>query len=78
MEAADAIEIFGGGTPSFFSFARRTTEAAVVVGQEAAQDLVGGVQIGSTGQTQFTDEAILKCAPKTFDAALGLGLWAAI
>ena len=72
MEAADAIEIFGSGTPSFFGIARRATEATVVIGQEAAQDLVGGVQIVGTGQTQFTGEAILKGAPEAFDATLGL------
>src|ERR1039457_358269 len=72
MEAADAIEIFGSRTPSLFGFAGRTTEAAVVVGQEAAQDLVGGVQIVDTGQTQLAGETILKGAPEAFDAALGL------
>ena len=46
MKAADAIKIFGSGTPGLFRLARRATEAAVVVGQEAAQDLVGGGQIG--------------------------------
>ena len=64
MKAADAIQIFGSGTPSLLRIARRTTEAAVVVGQEAAQDLVGGAQIVRTGQTQFTGEAILKRAPR--------------
>src|ERR1019366_812599 len=71
-EAADAIQVFGSRTPGFFGFAGRATEAAVVVGQEAAQDLVGGAQIGSTGQTQFAGKAILKGAPEAFDAALGL------
>jgi hypothetical protein len=46
MEAADVVEVFGGGTPRGFGFARRATEAPVVVRQEAAQDLVGGDQIG--------------------------------
>ena len=73
MEAADAVEIFGSGPPSFFGFARCATEAAVVVGQEAAQDLVGGVQIVGTGQAQLAGETILKGAPETFDASLGLG-----
>ena len=73
MKAADVVEVLGSRTPSFFGFARRTTEAAVVVGQEAAKDLVGGVKIGSTGQTQFAGETILKGAPEAFDAALGLG-----
>ena len=72
MKAADAIQIFGSGTPSLLRIARRTTEAAVVVGQEVAQDLVGGVQIVGTSQTQFTGKAILKGAPETLDATLGL------
>ena len=72
MKAADAVEIFGSGPPSFFCFARCATEAAVVVGQEAAQDLVGGVQIVGAGQTQLAGETILKGAPETFDASLGL------
>ena len=72
MKAADAIEIFGSGTPSLFRIARCATEAPVVVGQEAAQDLVGGVQVVGTGQTQLAGEAILKSAPETFDAALRL------
>src|ERR1700681_1581440 len=51
MEAADAIEIFGNGTPSLFGIARRATETSVVVRQEAAKDLVGGIQIVRSGQT---------------------------
>src|ERR1039458_9797221 len=73
MKAADVVEVLGSRTPSFFGFARRTTEATVVVGQEAAKDLVGGVQIVGAGQTQLTGEAILKSAPEAFDAALGWG-----
>src|SRR5579862_3401730 len=73
MKAADAIEIFGSGAPSFFGFTRRASEAAVVVGQEAAQDLVGGVQVMGTGQAQLAGETILKGAPETFDASLSLG-----
>jgi hypothetical protein len=72
MKAADALEIFGSGSPSFFCFARCTAEAAVVVVQEAAQDLVGGVQIMGAGQAQLAGEAILKGAPETFDASLSL------
>src|ERR1700688_1458235 len=72
MEAADAIEIFGSGTPSLLGIARRATETSVVVRQEAAKDLVGGIQIVGTGQTQLAGEAILKRAPEAFDAALGL------
>ena len=54
------------------SVSRRAAEAPVVVGQEAAQDLVGGDQIVGTGQTQFAGEAILKGSPETLDASLGL------
>ena len=70
--AADAVQIAGCGPPGGFGIARRTSEAAVVVGQESPQDLVGGVQIAGTGQTQFADQTILEDAPEAFDAALGL------
>ena len=71
-KAADVIEIFGSWPPSLFGIARRTAETSVVVGKKTAQDLVGGVQIVGTGQTQLAGEAILKGAPEAFDAALGL------
>lgn len=72
-EAADAIHVFGSGAPSLIRFARRTTEALVIVGPEAAKDLVGGVEIRSASEAEFAGEAILKGAPEAFDAALGLG-----
>src|ERR1019366_30802 len=72
MKAADAIQLGGSRAISLFRIARQASEAAVVVEQEAAQDLVGGVEIVGTGQTQFTGEAILKGAPEAFDTALGL------
>jgi hypothetical protein len=40
MKAADAVQIVGSGTPSFFPFAGRAGEAAIVVAQDWAQDLV--------------------------------------
>src|SRR5258708_14282442 len=72
MKAADAVESVGSGPPSLFGFARGTTEAPVMIGQEAAQDLVGSDQIVSPGQTQLAGEAILEGAPEAFDATLGL------
>src|SRR5216683_1988355 len=51
-EAADAAEIFGGRAPSLFRFSGSAAEAAVVVGQEAAQDIVGGDQIGGAVAAQ--------------------------
>src|ERR1700676_2139556 len=72
-KAADAIEIFGSGTPGFFRIARCTTEAAVVVGKKTAQDLIGRCNVGCASQTEFAGKAILEGAPEAFDAALGLG-----
>jgi hypothetical protein len=72
QEAADAVEVFWGGTPSGFRFARSASEATVVVGQDAAQGSVSAIQIGAAGQTEFAGEAILKSAPEAFDAPFGL------
>jgi len=71
-EAADAIEIFRSGAPCLLCLAGRASEAAVVVGEEAAQDEVGGRQIRSVGQTKFAGQAILQHAPEALDAAFGL------
>ena len=71
-ETADAAEVFGGRTPSVFHFSRSAAEATVVVGQETAQDFVGGDHIGGTREAEFTGKAILKSAPQALDAALGL------
>ena len=48
-EAADAIEIFRSRAPGLFCLAGRASEAAVVVGEEAAQDQVGRSQISKRG-----------------------------
>src|SRR5579871_193882 len=72
MKAADMVKALGSGPPRRFRVARRAAEAPVVVGQEAAQDLVGSDQIVGPGQTQLAGEAILEGSPKTFDTALGL------
>ena len=71
-EAADAVEVFWGGTPGGFCLARSASEASVIVGQEAAQDSVGTIPIGGAGQAEFTGETVLKSAPQAFDAPLGL------
>src|SRR5712691_5141963 len=71
-EAADAIEVGRSGTPGFFRFTRRAAEAAVVIGQDVAQNFVGSIEIGRAGQAQLAGEAVLKRAPEAFDAALGL------
>src|SRR5579871_313684 len=71
-KAADAFEISGSRPPDGFGFARPASEAAIVVGDEAGQDAVGGIQIGCARQTEFAGEAILEHAPEAFDAAFGL------
>src|SRR2546423_2222284 len=58
-QAADTAEIFGGGAPDLFRFLSGASEAAVVVGKEAAQDRIGSGQIDGTGQAEFTGKAIL-------------------
>ena len=72
-EAADAVQIFGSEAPSGFGLAREPSETAVIISDKAPQDAVGGVQITGAGQAEFADQAILKNAPETFHAALGLG-----
>src|ERR1700741_4636764 len=71
-EGANAAEIFRGRAPSLFGFSRSAAEARIVVGQEAAQNVVGGGQIGSTREAECTGKAILKTAPQALDPALGL------
>lgn len=73
MKAADPIQILRSGTPGGFRFARRATEAPIVIGKETAQNLVSGFQIGSTSEAKFAGEAILKDVPETLNEALGLG-----
>ena len=72
-EAADAVQIPRSGTPGFGRLASGTAEAPVVVGQETAKDLIGGIQIGGASQTQFAGKTVLEGTPETFDAALRLG-----
>ena len=72
-KAADALQVGRSGSPSFLGLARSAAEASVVVGQETAQDLVGGRKLSGSSQTQFAGKTILKGAPEAFDAALGLG-----
>src|SRR5580700_10332821 len=45
----------------------------VIVGAEAGEDLVGGVEIAGVSEAELADQAVLAGAPDTFDAAFGLG-----
>jgi len=71
-EAADAFEIFRSRAPGLLCLARRVGKAAIVVGDEASQDQVGGSQVTSAGQAKLAGEAILQHAPEALDAAFGL------
>ena len=62
------VSMFEAGVPvverdsaSVNRVARSTGEAAVIVGDKAAQHGIGGIEIASTGQAQFT---ALQHAPK--------------
>src|SRR5712692_2027503 len=72
QERADALELVGSATPGLGSVARGTCEAAVVVGDEAPQHGVGGVEIACLRKAEFAAQAILKNTPEAFDAAFGL------
>jgi hypothetical protein len=71
-KATDTAEIFKGRAPGLFGFSRSAAEATIVVGKEAAQNVVGGGQIGGAREAEFTGKAILKSAPQALDATLGL------
>jgi len=71
-EATDAFEVSRSRAPGLRCVAGSVSEAAVVVGDEASQDAVGRLQIVGLDQAEFAGEAILKHAPKAFDAAFGL------
>ena len=71
-ERTDAVQIVGRETPGCGGVARSAREAPVVVGEEASQHPVGGVEITSMGKAEFAAQAILKNTPEAFDAAFGL------
>lgn len=71
-EAADAFQILGSWAPGFFRLARRASELAIVVGDEAAQHGIGRVDVESLSQTKLTGQAILQHTPEALDAAFGL------
>ena len=72
-EAAGEIEARGEGAEIALDLAGGDGEALVVVGAEAGEDLVGGVEIAGLGETEFADQAVLAGAPGALDAAFGLG-----
>src|SRR5271165_4340505 len=72
-EAAGEIEARGQGAEVALSLAGGDGEALVVVGAEAGEDLVGGVEIAGLGEAKFADQAVLAGAPGALDAAFSLG-----
>lgn len=77
-KAADTFEIFRSWAPGFDGLPRGASKAAVVVGNETAQHVIGRVEIAGSGQAEFAAEAILQDAPQAFDTPLACGLWAAM
>lgn len=71
-EAADAFQILRRRVPGCFGLARLAREAAIVVGDEAAQHSVGRIDVASLSQAQLAAQAILEHAPEALDAAFGL------
>jgi hypothetical protein len=62
-EAAIEIEARGQGAEVALSLASGDGETLVVVGAEAGEDLVGGVEIAGLGEAEFADQAVLAGAP---------------
>ena len=70
-ETAGEIEARGQGAEVALDLAGG--EALVVVGVEAGEDLVGGVEIAGVSEAELTDQTVLAGAPGALDAAFGLG-----
>src|ERR1700675_3001003 len=72
-EAAGEIEAGWEGAEIALGLASRDGEALIIVGAEAGEDLVGGVEIAGVSEAEFADQAVLAGAPGALDAAFGLG-----
>jgi hypothetical protein len=68
-EAAGEIEARWEGAEVALGVAGGDGEALVVVGTEAGQDVVGGVEIAGLSEAEFADQAVLAGAPGALDAA---------
>src|ERR1700684_2090637 len=51
-ESADALQVFGSRAPSCGAVCWDAGEAAIVIGDEAAQDLIGRVQIAGAREAK--------------------------
>ena len=71
-EAAIEVEARGQSAEVALSFASEDGEALVVVGAEAGEDVIGGVEIAGLGEAEFADQAVLTGAPGALDVALGV------
>jgi hypothetical protein len=76
-ETADAIEVFRSRAPGLFGLARGAAKAAIVIGEEAAKNLVGG-EIGCARQMEFAGKPILEVPHKRSMRPFACGLWAAM
>ena len=62
-EAAGEIEARRQGAEIALGLASGDGEALVVIGAEAGEDVVGGVEIASLGEAEFADQTVLAGAP---------------
>src|ERR1700730_651069 len=72
-EAAGEIEAERKRAEGGLSLAVTDGEALIIIGAEAGEDLVGGVEIAGLGEAEFADQTVLAGAPDALDAAFGLG-----
>src|SRR6202049_1067216 len=72
-EAASEIEARWEGAEVALGLSSRDSKAMIIIGAEASEDLVGGVEIAGVSEAELTDQAVLAGAPDALDAAFGLG-----
>jgi hypothetical protein len=72
-EAAGKIETTRQRAEVASRLGGRMSEAAVVVGAKLSQYDIGLLQSAGVNEAKFADQTILKSAPGTLDASLGLG-----
>jgi hypothetical protein len=53
------VEVGRHGKPGGVSVVGKPGEAAIIIGDEAAQEAVGGVEVGDVSKAEFSAEAIL-------------------
>lgn len=73
FEAADALEMAGGGAPGRLRLGRRMGEALIEARKKSHEDALRLGQRADLGEAELTDEAILQGAKEPLHAAFPLG-----